>query len=463
MKRILAAAVFAALPLLLNAQAVTPETFRDDPDKSGGIYYVYHYGESDEDGVVLSSEVKAPAGYKPFYVSHVGRHGSRWHTSPYRYVLCRKVLNDAAQAGILTEYGKKLQGIMERTASRASGRSSEISPRGINEQRGIAERMFRENRPLFKGGNVRVESSASSSTRCILTMTAFDTRLSELNPRIRITPTANARCQAALREHRGCVSFYDVAKKETLADIDVVLQRIAPDVLGRIFLPGTCPFADDKAKVSVFVRSLSDLAIIAQDTDDERFFDLFTPQELYDLWESILPYRYGQYGPTYRWGDAILGDGMLVMKQILEDADRRIAGGETVASLRFGHDYTVLALLESMEIAGPRGRRTDDLKGLKDWWIDYRIAPMSTNVQMTFYRNRKGGIIVKITHNEEIQTLAGLESDIAPFYRWEELRPWMQKRIEEISKLPAVVALGFGDPVPMPVPAFGELPSEYGE
>lgn len=158
MKRILSAVLFAALPLLLNAQAVTPETFRDNPDKSGGIFYVYHYGESDEDGVVLSSEVKAPAGYKPFYVSHVGRHGSRWHTSPYRYVLCRKVLNDAAQA--------------------------------------------------------------------------------------------------ALREHRGCVSFYEVAKKETLADIDVVLQRIAPDVLGRIFLPGTCPFADDKAKVSVFVRDM---------------------------------------------------------------------------------------------------------------------------------------------------------------------------------------------------------------
>lgn len=51
MKRILSAVFFAALPLLLKAQAVTPETFRDDPDKSGGIYYVYHYGESDEDGV----------------------------------------------------------------------------------------------------------------------------------------------------------------------------------------------------------------------------------------------------------------------------------------------------------------------------------------------------------------------------------------------------------------------------
>ena len=73
--------LFAAVLCSLAALAASGQNLRDEiaanPGKSGGVYYVYTY-----DNPVLTP---APKGYKPFYISHYGRHGSRWllHDSEY--------------------------------------------------------------------------------------------------------------------------------------------------------------------------------------------------------------------------------------------------------------------------------------------------------------------------------------------------------------------------------------------
>lgn len=50
------------------AQATREEIF-DNIAVTGGVYYAYP-----APGV----QTKAPKGYEPFYISHFGRHGSRW-------------------------------------------------------------------------------------------------------------------------------------------------------------------------------------------------------------------------------------------------------------------------------------------------------------------------------------------------------------------------------------------------
>ena len=49
----------------------------------------------------------APEGYEPFYISHYGRHGSRYMTSDKVYRRLRKQLDSARTLGILTPYGKR--------------------------------------------------------------------------------------------------------------------------------------------------------------------------------------------------------------------------------------------------------------------------------------------------------------------------------------------------------------------
>jgi len=48
----------------------------------------------------------APAGYEPFYISHYGRHGSRYMTSNKHYDRLNRQLDTALTLDLLTEYGK---------------------------------------------------------------------------------------------------------------------------------------------------------------------------------------------------------------------------------------------------------------------------------------------------------------------------------------------------------------------
>ena len=51
-----------------------------DRRQMGGIYHAYPYA-SMADNLIDAT----PEGYTPFYLSHYGRHGSRWMTNDERY------------------------------------------------------------------------------------------------------------------------------------------------------------------------------------------------------------------------------------------------------------------------------------------------------------------------------------------------------------------------------------------
>jgi hypothetical protein len=70
---------FLVLGLTASAQQVPAlEQIKSDPKKSYGTDYPYAF--------TATQLTKAPSGYKPFYISHYGRHGSRyyWNAMLYR-------------------------------------------------------------------------------------------------------------------------------------------------------------------------------------------------------------------------------------------------------------------------------------------------------------------------------------------------------------------------------------------
>ena len=63
-------ALFVSL-LCLGAYAQSSlEEITANPEKAGGVYLAYP--------TEFAPQSKAPKGYKPFYISHYGRHGSRY-------------------------------------------------------------------------------------------------------------------------------------------------------------------------------------------------------------------------------------------------------------------------------------------------------------------------------------------------------------------------------------------------
>ena len=434
--RQLLTAIFALSTLCATAQKLDAEFFDKNPDAAGGIYYTYRY--------TPSQTTPAPKGYKPFYISHFGRHGSRYHASKGVYEYPQAMLNKAKEQGALTELGEQIQVLVDDIATRARGREAELSVQGVNEHRGIAERMYRSFPTLFKGKNTYAESRSSDYPRCVLSMAAFNERLKELNPKMTIYRTTYDSLQVYLRPSYGRKSIAKEATRETDKDINAKIAEHLPSIARRLFTEQFIA-EQDSAKLFSAMRTLYYLSICIQDTEGSvRFHNLYTGQERAEIWEQINKHRYALYGASTRWGDAILGDGANLIREVVRDADELIGAvnsGNTprTAYLRFGHDYTVIAALAVMQVEG-RSARVDDLNTLKYQWADFMITPMATNLQWIFYRNKAGEVLVKLLHNEQEVRLP-IQSATAPYYRWEDVRNAFNARIAEIAELPAVKAL----------------------
>ena len=80
----------------------------ENPEYSGGIYYSYHYSP----GLI----VPPPDGYQPFYISHYGRHGSRYHTSEEAYIRPLVMLRKVGKLGKLMPKGQEVLAKIEALA-----------------------------------------------------------------------------------------------------------------------------------------------------------------------------------------------------------------------------------------------------------------------------------------------------------------------------------------------------------
>ena len=56
--------------------------------------------------------------------------------------------------------------------------------------------------------------------------------------------------------------------------------------------------------------------------------------------------------------------------------------------------------------------------------------PMASNLQMIFYRNRKGDVLVKLLRNEVETTIPALRSVSGPYYRWDDLRGYLLELVK---------------------------------
>ena len=185
------ALVALLLPVAAFAQTAKEEIFAD-LNKAGGVYYAYP--------VNTVEQTETPKGYEPFYISHYGRHGSRYLIADNDYLWVLQLMRDAKEAGALTPLGLDALDRVEQVWLEAEGRGGDLSPLGVKQHRGIAERMFRTFPEVFEG---KVDISARSTIvmRCAMSMDAFCERLKELNPELNITREASNRYMCYMNYH----------------------------------------------------------------------------------------------------------------------------------------------------------------------------------------------------------------------------------------------------------------------
>ena len=119
---------------------------------------------------------------------------------------------------------------------------------------------------------------------------------------------------------------------------------------------------------------------------------------------------YANAWPTHRGYQPIVED-------IIARADERIAGGERGADLRFGHDYTFLPLLMTLDVNG-FGHDVADPDEIPVWCQLHEV-PMGANLQFVFYRSKRSPkVLFKVLLNGREARLP-LPTDNWPYYDWD--------------------------------------------
>ena len=405
----------------------------------GSNYYAYP--------TPTAKYTKAPASYKPFYVSHYGRHGSRFHQPADHYHMLYNTLAKADSAGKLTELGKSLLKRAKFLDDYAAPRAGDLTQLGVAQHQGIAKRMVKNFPEVFKN-DAYIEAYASTSVRCVVSMAAFLEELRAQKPKLDIHQESGkylmsfinpldfgkiiseSNTPAWQKENEKMYSHVNPARMmHVIFNDSIYIQKNvdAGDLLSKIYEIGNSLQGSPEIQFS--------------------FDDLWTEDELFARWRAQNAWWYSVLGNNPFGKKEGLENARPLLKNVLEMADKVIdadtakakTGKQPAATLRFGHDTMVFpfaVLLQMENGARNTGIEIAEMEGLHKVWRDYEISPMAANIQFIFYKSAKKGdpILVKILHNEIEQKLPVTcdsttvkNCPAAPYYRWDDFREFYGK------------------------------------
>ena len=416
------AVVLAIFCLGVNAQT-TFEEISADLNKAGGVYLAYP--------TVETKQTPAPKGYKPFYVSHYGRHGSRYLLSDRDYQWIIQLMEKAETVNGLTPLGHDVLKRLNMVWEEAQGRAGDLTPLGVRQHQGIAERMSKNFPEVFRGKR-HVSARSTVVYRCAMSMVAFGDRLKQLNPQLDMSYEMSEKYMSYLNYHSACSNAFTHGKKGPWVEEYRKFEeaQVHPDRLVNTLF-SNADFIRCEVNPSELMWGLYWVAVDMQDMETPvSFFDLFTAKEMFDLWQCV-NYRFymGNANPLASNG-IVMANAKSLVENILESADAAIKDRSIAATLRFGHDGNVIPLLALLQIenfdvavAGPAE--------VYKHWCDFKATPMASNVQIVFFENKAGDILVKFMHNEN-EVHVPVKTDQWPFYHWNDVKEYYQKRLSTL-------------------------------
>ena len=423
MKKIFTLLYAAGLCLSLQAQTARDE-IAANPYLAGSNYLDYNRQLSTDK---LSP---APKGYEPYYLTHYGRHGSRWLLSTHDYTDVIDALVKASQQGKLTSQGADVLQKMERFYPTTVKRLGDLTTVGERQHHGIGRRLTQNFPEIFLKKNVPVDARSTVVPRCILSMMAECEELQGANPTVRIHNDVSESLQHYLNQ-RWSDRLKQASKKGKHTRDEYTRRLTHPERLCSVLF-NDAQWAKDSIDQGNLMRRLFDVATNMQSHDtDIELLSLFTTDELYDQW------RIRNVGWFLDYGCSPVTDGIMpfsqenLLRNIIETADTVT---QVQATLRFGHEVCVMPLACLLEM-NSYGESFSDLDHLDDTWRNYRIFPMACNIQLIFYRPKKGkqgDILVKGMLNEREVSLPA-HTDQWPYYRWQDLRQHYLKKLADFE------------------------------
>ena len=385
---------------LPESQQLSPEKQQLSLEQTGGVYYAYPVTEAEK--------AVFPDGFAVFYISHYGRHGSRWLPDEARYEWVNQQFDDVEN---LTPLGLDVRKRLKKIWNNARGNAGQLTALGARQHRQIARRMAHHYPEVF-ADNPTIVARSSTVPRCRASMLSFCRAL----PCKDINPETDAAFMAYIN--------YESPELKALSARTRGQVNISPERFMQSL------FKDPSKHQVDALKLLSELHTIASDMQDiplkVSLWDVFTPEEM------MAVHAANTKRMTMINGFTPLNDGIParssipLWRDIEQRADAMIAAGGHGAALRFGHDTALFRLLTLLQLSLPG-------QGME------QVLPMAANLQIIFARNDGGEVLVQFLHNERLQQLP--IPSVNGCYRWNDVKTYMQQRIHTLEHVQQLASL----------------------
>lgn len=368
----------------------------------------------------------APEGKKAFYISHYGRHGSRYISSRSGYDIPYMMMLHADSLDELTPTGHRVLQEMNSIMRNTEDRWGELTGIGKREMENIGRRIVeRFPEVLCPGANVKAISTIVP--RCIESMGSFTMKMLQVCPQLNITLQASERTQWYMNhqdrkmrrnyltlEAKKALDAYTATRMGNTRLMELVFKN--PDIVKEFINEEDLSYY--LMKMVLFQNNISY-------NSNKNLMDLFDAEDLYLMWQVDNVYWYLQHGACKLNGGNRPYSQRYLLRQLIADADSCLRLERPGAQLRFGHETVLLPLVCLIGVNG-YNLATDNLEELeeKGWWSS-SVFPMGSNLQFIFYRSgiKDNDVLFKVLLNEEEATLP-LQTDVAPYYHWNDFRQY---------------------------------------
>lgn len=377
----------------------------------------------------------APKDKKPFYISHYGRHGSSYLIHKRYYDFPFAILLQAKRDGKLSPLGERTLENISILSQESRRRQGEMTRLGVQQQQEIIQRMYSRFPEIFSG-NAHVDAKSTPVGRCILSMEYALLELIKKNPQLQITHDASEHDMYYMNL-RDTSLYLHKMNNETKKVYKEFYNKYMSHTRPMLTLFNDSAYAR-KLDLKTLNEDIFELSMTAQNTEkgkNLKLYDIYTEDEIYRFWIVDNAWWYLNYGfSPYNGGKQPFSQRNL-LRTIIEQADSCITLEKPGVALRYGHDTMILPLICLMDING-YGQVVEDMDKLEEQgWIDYKVLPMSANIQLIFYRKnlKDKDVLVKVLLNENEVTLP-VKSKYAPYYRWKDVRKYYLKKLATYEK-----------------------------
>jgi hypothetical protein len=400
------------------AQSQVIELIQKTPSYASCNYHIYPDS-------ITTPLTPSPEGKQPFYISHYGRHGSRYISSRSGYDIPYLMMQQADSLEELTPEGQKVLHEMNIIMQNTENRWGELTGLGKIQLQQIGQRMA-ERFPEVLCPGATVSAVSTIVPRCIESMGACLMQMLQVCPQLKINMMSSKRYQRYMNFQDRQLRRYMTPEAKKAYDAYIAPRLGNTRLMELIFKnPDIVKEVVDEEQFSYYLMKMGLFQLNINYNQSTYLMTLFDTDDLYLMWQIDNALWYIQHGACKLNGGRQPYSQRNLLRQLIADADSCIRLDHPGAQLRFGHETVFLPLVCLIGVNG-FDLETDNLGELeeKGWWCS-SVFPMGCNLQFVFYRSnpKDQDVLFKVLLNEEEATLP-LQPVSGPYYRWSDFRQY---------------------------------------